>query len=79
MVYSLLRAGLVSALLACGVFAADDVVSAVSGTVKTVDKATKTAVVRPPMEPSTRFILSGEPRRTALKRWPVEPKTRFWV
>jgi len=43
---SLVRAGLVFALVACGAFAADDVVSAVTGTVKTVDKATKTAVVK---------------------------------
>jgi hypothetical protein len=43
---SLLRAGLVLALFACGAFAADDVVSAVAGTVKTVDKATKTVVVK---------------------------------
>jgi hypothetical protein len=44
--FRLLRAGLVSALLVYGAFADDDVVSAVSGTVKTVDKATKTAVVK---------------------------------
>src|SRR5271163_815430 len=43
---SLLRAGLVLALLACGAFAADDVVSAVAGTVKTVDKGTKVVVVK---------------------------------
>ena len=36
----------VCALLACGAFAADDVASAVVGTVKTVDKATKTVVVK---------------------------------
>jgi hypothetical protein len=41
-----LRTGMILALLASGAFAADDVVSAVSGTVKTVDKATKTAVVK---------------------------------
>lgn len=41
-----LRSGLVLALLAGGAFAADDVVSAVAGTVKTVDKATKTVVVK---------------------------------
>ncbi len=41
-----LQAGLVAALLACGAFAADDVVSAVAGTVKTVDKGTKIAVVK---------------------------------
>ena len=38
--------GLVSGLLACGAFAADDVASAVSGSVKAVDKAGKTAVVK---------------------------------
>ena len=42
----LVRAGVVLSLLAGGAFAADDVVSAVSGTVKTVDKATKTVVVK---------------------------------
>jgi hypothetical protein len=41
-----LRAGSILALLACGAFAADDVVSGVAGSVKTVDKATKTAVVK---------------------------------
>lgn len=41
-----LRCGLVVALLTGAVFAADDVVSAVSGSVKTVDKAAKTAVVK---------------------------------
>jgi hypothetical protein len=40
---SLLRSGLVLALFACSAFGADDVASAVTGTVKTVDKATKTA------------------------------------
>jgi hypothetical protein len=43
---SFLRAGTVLALFACSAFAADDVVSAVSGTVKTVDKATKTVAVK---------------------------------
>jgi hypothetical protein len=43
---SLLRAGLVLALLAGGAFAADDVVSAVSGSVKAVDKGAKTVVVK---------------------------------
>src|SRR3984885_14091034 len=43
---TLLRAGCVLALLGCGAFAADDVVSAVSGTVKTVDKAAKTVAVK---------------------------------
>src|SRR5580704_7767677 len=43
---SLLRAGCVLALFASAVFAADDVVSAVSGSVKAVDKGTKTAVVK---------------------------------
>ena len=38
--------GLVLALLACGAFAADDVASAVVGTVKAVDKGTKTVVVK---------------------------------
>jgi hypothetical protein len=33
-------------LFACSVFAADDVVTAVAGTVKTVDKTTKTVVVK---------------------------------
>jgi hypothetical protein len=41
-----LRAGLVLALFSCGAFAADDVVSGVAATVKTVDKATKTVVVK---------------------------------
>jgi hypothetical protein len=41
-----LRSGLVLALFACGAFAADDVVSAVAGTVKAVDKGTKTVVVK---------------------------------
>src|SRR5271170_5128966 len=41
-----LAPAVVCALLACGAFAADDVASAVVGTVKTVDKATKTAVVK---------------------------------
>jgi hypothetical protein len=43
---SLLRSGLVLALFACSAFGADDVASAVTGTVKTVDKATKTVVVK---------------------------------
>src|SRR6202049_3232743 len=43
---SLLRSGLVLALFACGAFAADDVASAVAGTVKAVDKAAKTVVVK---------------------------------
>ena len=43
---TLMRAGLVLALVACGAFAADDVVSAVAGTVKAVDKGTKTVVVK---------------------------------
>jgi len=43
---TLLRSGLVLALLAGGAFAADDVVSAVAGTVKVVDKAAKTVVVK---------------------------------
>ncbi len=43
---TLLRSGVVLALFACGAFAAEDLVSAVSGTVKTVDKATKTVVVK---------------------------------
>jgi hypothetical protein len=38
--------GVVSGLLACGAFAADDVASAVAGSVKAVDKAGKTAVVK---------------------------------
>ena len=38
--------GLVCALLACSAYAADDVATAVVGTVKTVDKATKTVVVK---------------------------------
>ena len=41
-----LAPALVSTLLAFTAFAADDVASAVVGTVKTVDKATKTAVVK---------------------------------
>jgi hypothetical protein len=40
------RSVLVPALLACGVFAADDVVSAVAGTVRVVDKGAKTVVVK---------------------------------
>jgi hypothetical protein len=43
---SLLRSGLVLALFAYSAFGADDVASAVAGPVKTVDKATKTAVVK---------------------------------
>jgi hypothetical protein len=43
---TVLHLGLVLALFACGVFAADDVVSAVAGTVKTVDKGAKIAVVK---------------------------------
>src|SRR5271155_2427051 len=43
---SFLRAGLILALFTSVVFAADDVVSAVSGTVKTVDKGAKTVVVK---------------------------------
>lgn len=41
-----LSCGLVLALFACGAFAADDVASAVAGTVKAVDKGTKTVVVK---------------------------------
>jgi hypothetical protein len=41
-----LRSGLVLALLAGGAFAADDVGTAVTGSVKAVDKATKTVVVK---------------------------------
>lgn len=40
------RSALVIALFAGGVFAAEDVATAVAGTVKTVDKAGKTAVVK---------------------------------
>jgi hypothetical protein len=43
---SFLRWGLALALLACAAFAADDVASAVVGTVKTVDKAGKVVVVK---------------------------------
>ena len=41
-----LGSSLMLVLFACRVFAADDVASAVTGTVKAVDKATKTAVVK---------------------------------
>src|SRR5580700_9974944 len=41
-----LRAGLVLVLFAFGSFAADDVVSAVSGTVKAVNRGTKTVVLK---------------------------------
>jgi hypothetical protein len=41
-----MRAGLVLAFVAFGAFAADDVVSGVSGSVKAVDKASKTVVVK---------------------------------
>lgn len=41
-----IRSGLVLALLACGALAADDVASAVAGTVKSIDKAGKTVVVK---------------------------------
>jgi hypothetical protein len=41
-----LGSGLVLALFACGAFAAEDVATAVVGTVKTVDKGTKTVVVK---------------------------------
>jgi hypothetical protein len=40
------RLGLVMGLIASGAFAADDVASAVAGTVKTIDKGTKTVVVK---------------------------------
>ena len=43
---TLMRAGLVLAFVAFGAFAADDVVSGVSGSVKAVDKASKTVVVK---------------------------------
>ena len=43
---NVLRSGLVLALFAFGAFAADDVVSAVHGTVKAVDKGAKTVAVR---------------------------------
>ncbi|HMD48769.1 MAG TPA: hypothetical protein VKG79_06715, partial [Bryobacteraceae bacterium] len=39
-------AGFVLAALACAAFAADDVATAVVGTVKTVDKGAKTVVVK---------------------------------
>jgi hypothetical protein len=42
----LVRSVLVLAMLACGAFAADDVASAVAGTVKTIDKGAKTVVVK---------------------------------
>ena len=41
-----LAVGLVCGLFACAAFAADDVASAVVATVKTVDKGTKTVVVK---------------------------------
>lgn len=41
-----LRSGLVLTLIAGGAFAADDVATAVTGSVKAVDKATKTVVVK---------------------------------
>ena len=41
-----LRAGLVLVFLACGAFAADDVVSGVAGSVKAVDKAAKTVSIK---------------------------------
>src|ERR1700677_3836740 len=40
------RSALILCLLAGGAFAADDVASAVAGTVKSVDKGTKTVVVK---------------------------------
>jgi hypothetical protein len=40
------RSGLILALLAGGAFAVDDVVSGVQGSVKAIDKATKTVVVK---------------------------------
>ncbi len=43
---TLLRAGLVLALVGSVGFAADDVVSGVDATVKAVDKGTKTVVVK---------------------------------
>ena len=43
-----LRSGLVLALIAGGAFAADDVATAVTGSVKAVDKTTKTVVVTQP-------------------------------
>jgi hypothetical protein len=45
-VSTLIRSGLVFALLAGGLVAADDVVSGVTGTVKAIDKAGKTVVVK---------------------------------
>jgi hypothetical protein len=45
-VRTFLRLIAVLAVVAAGAFAADDVVSAVAGTVKTIDKATKTVVVK---------------------------------
>jgi hypothetical protein len=44
--FRFLGAGLVSVVVACGAFAADDVATAVVGTVKTVDKGTKTVVIK---------------------------------
>ena len=41
-----LRSGLVLALFACGAFAAEDVVSAVQGTVGAIDKTAKTVAVK---------------------------------
>jgi hypothetical protein len=41
-----IKSALALALLACGAYAADDVVTAVAGTVRTVDKTTKTVVVK---------------------------------
>ena len=42
----LLLCGLITVVAAVSAFAVDDVASAVAGSVKTVDKATKTAVVK---------------------------------
>jgi hypothetical protein len=44
--YSSSRAGLICALFICTAFAADDVATAVVGTVKTIDRTTKTVVVK---------------------------------
>jgi hypothetical protein len=69
--------GLVFALVACSAFAAQDVASAVVGTVKAIDKGTKTVVVKVSDGPSKRFTSSVEPSRMVLKPLPREARTRF--
>jgi glycerate kinase len=67
-----LGSSIVLALLACGALAAQDVATAVEGTVKKVDKGTKTAVVKTAdgTEHTIHFI--GKPSRMARSAPPRE-------